>query len=95
MDFWAGTILSRWNFANFIASQSNVAGEVTFDVAPLVALGTPAAIATQIEKMVFGGEMPAALETQIVAYLSAAAISANRVREAVSLALSSNEFQWY
>ena len=95
MDFWAGTILSRWNFASFIASQSNVAGEITFDVAPLVALGTPAAITTQIEKMVFGGEMPAALEAQIVSYLSAAAISATRVREAVSLALSSNEFQWY
>jgi hypothetical protein len=45
--------------------------------------------------MVIGGEMPAALETQIVSYLSAAAVSANRVREAVSLALSSNEFQWY
>jgi uncharacterized protein (DUF1800 family) len=95
MDFWAGTILARWNFANFIASQSNATGEITFDVAPLVALGTPAAITAQIEKMVFGGEMPAALETQITAYLSAAAISANRVREAVSLALSSNEFQWY
>ena len=42
-----------------------------------------------------GDSGPAALETQIVAYLSAATISANRVREAVSLALSSNEFQWY
>jgi hypothetical protein len=95
MDFWSGTILSRWNFASYVSSQSNAAGEIFFDVAPLVALGTPAAIATQIEKMVFGGDMPAALETQITSYLSAAPVTAARVREAMSLALSSNEFQWY
>lgn len=95
MDFWAGTILSRWNFASYVASQSSPTGEITFDVAPLVALATPAAIAAQIEKMVFGGDMPPALEAQITSYLSAATVTAARVREAMSLALSSNEFQWY
>jgi hypothetical protein len=95
MDFWAGTILSRWNFASYVSSQSSPTGEITFDVAPLVALATPTAIAAQIEKMVFGGDMPAALEAQITSYLSAAAVTAARVREAMSLALSSNEFQWY
>ena len=95
MDFWAGTILSRWNFANYLASQSNAAGEIYFDVAPLVALAQPAAITAQIEKMVFAGDMPAAVEAEVMSYLSAAAVSANRVREAISLALSSNAFQWY
>jgi len=95
MDFWAGTVLSRWNFASYVSSQSNQAGEIFFDVAPLQALATPAAIATQIEKMVFGGDMPAALEAQITTYLSAVPVTAARVREAMSLALSSNEFQWY
>ena len=76
MDFWAGTILSRWNFASYVSSQSNAAGEITFDVAPLVALGSPAAITAQIEKMVFGGDMPAALEAQITSYLSAATVTA-------------------
>jgi uncharacterized protein (DUF1800 family) len=95
MDFWAGTILSRWNFASYVASQSSATGEITFDVTALVALGTPAAIATQIEKMVFAGDMPAGLEAQITGYLSAATVTAARVREAVSLALSANEFQWY
>ena len=95
MDFWAGTVLSRWNFASYLTTQSSATGEITFDVAPLLALGTPAAITTQIEKMVFAGEMPGALEGQITAYLSTGTLNANRVREAVSLALSSNALQWY
>jgi uncharacterized protein (DUF1800 family) len=95
MDFWSGTVLSRWNFASYVSSQASATGEITFDVAPLVALGTPAAIAARIEKMVFGGEMPAGLEAQITSYLAASTVTAARVREAFSLALSSNEFQWY
>ena len=39
MDFWAGTVLSRWNFASYVTSQSSATGEITFDVAPLLALG--------------------------------------------------------
>jgi uncharacterized protein (DUF1800 family) len=95
MDFWAGTVLPRWNFASYVTSQSSATGEITFDVTALLALATPAAITAQIEKMVFGGEMPAALETEITQYLSAATVTATRVREAVSLALSSDAFQWY
>jgi hypothetical protein len=95
MDFWAGTILARWNFASYLTSQASATGEVTFDVTPLVNLATPVAITGQIEKMVFAGNMPSALEGQISAHLSAAPVSANRVREAMSLALSSNAFQWY
>jgi uncharacterized protein (DUF1800 family) len=95
MDFWAGTILPRWNFASYVASQSSATGEITFDVTALVALAQPAAIAAQIEKMVFAGEMPAALEAELTSYLSAVPVSANRVREAVALALSSSAFQWY
>jgi len=95
MDFWAGTVLSRWNFASYLTTQSTTTGEITYDVASLVALAQPAAITAQIDKMVFAGEMPGALEGQITAYLSAGTLNANRVREAVSLALSSNAFQWY
>ena len=95
VDFWAGTVLPRWNFASYLTTQASATGEITFDVAPLVALAQPAAITAQIGKMVFAGDMPAALEAQVTSYLSAAPVSANRVREAVSLALSSNAFQWY
>jgi uncharacterized protein (DUF1800 family) len=95
MDFWAGTILPRWNFASYLTSQSSPTGQITFDVAPLVALATPAAIAAEIKKMAFAGQMPAALEGEVTSYLSAATVTAARVREAFSLALSSNAFQWY
>ena len=95
MDFWAGTVLPRWNFASYLTSQSSATGEITFNVDPLVALAQPAAISAEIERMVFAGDMPATLETEIVSFLSAAPVSANRVREAVSLALSSSAFQWY
>jgi uncharacterized protein (DUF1800 family) len=91
--WWAGTILQRWNFASYLAGLAT--GNVIVDVAPLMAAGTPAGITQVISKRAFGGDMPAAVKAQVVAYLSAAAISTTRVREAFALALSSNAFQWY
>ena len=39
--------------------------------------------------------MPAALRGQLVSFLSAAPITAARVREALQLVLSSTHFMWY
>jgi uncharacterized protein (DUF1800 family) len=95
VDWWAGTILQRWNFCSYLANLSNANNEVFVDVAPLMAVNTPDAIADAINRRTFGGEMPASLKQRITAYLSASTITANRVREALALTLSSTEFQWF
>jgi hypothetical protein len=57
-------------------------------------VNTADGITDAINRRTFGGEMPASLKQRITAYLSAATITANRVREAFALTLSSTEFQW-
>ena len=93
VDWWAGTILLRWNYCGFITTQANA--NVNVDVGPLMQVNTADAIADAIGKRAFAGEMPAELRTRVVGYLSAAAITTARVREAFAMALSSNYFQWY
>jgi uncharacterized protein (DUF1800 family) len=93
VDWWAGTILLRWNFCGFLTGLSS--GNVVVDVAPLMTVNTPDGIADAIGRRAFAGQMPAQLRQQVVAHLSAAAITTARVREAFALALSSNHYQWY
>jgi hypothetical protein len=56
---------------------------------------TPEAIANEITWRVFGGAASAALGNRIRQYLAGATINETRVREALALALSASEFQWY
>jgi uncharacterized protein (DUF1800 family) len=92
-DWWAGLILQRWNFASFLTNLAT--GNIVVDVNPLLSASTPAGITDVISKRAFGGEMPADLKQDLTAYLSAAPITATRVREAFALALSSPAFQWF
>ena len=93
VDWWAGGILQRWNFTSALTTPTT--GEVVVDVAPLMATNTPAAVVEAISKKLFAGAMPDTLKTQITAHLTAAPLTAARVREALALSLSSTEFQWY
>jgi uncharacterized protein (DUF1800 family) len=93
VDWWAGTILQRWNFCSYLTGLAT--GAIAVNVAPLMQVSTPDGIADAIGRRTFGGEMPAVLKEQVRAYLAAAPITAARVREAFALVLSSNEFQWF
>ncbi|MGH7470603.1 MAG: DUF1800 domain-containing protein [Longimicrobiales bacterium] len=93
VDWWSGLILQRWNFCTFITSQT--AGNTPVDVTTLMLVNTPDAIAEALNRRAFAGEMPATLKQQVTAFLAAAPINANRVREAFALVLSSNAFQWF
>jgi hypothetical protein len=93
VDWWAGTILQRWNFCSYLTGLST--GNVIVDVAPLMQVSTPDAIAEAINRRAFGGEIPADLKQHVMAHLAAAPITASRVREAFALALSSTAFQWF
>jgi hypothetical protein len=93
VDWWAGTILQRWNFNTFLTALTT--GGVVVSVTSLMQTNTADAIAEAINKQTFAGQMPATLKQHITSYLGAAAITTTRVREALALAMSSTAFQWY
>ena len=92
MEFWSGLVLARWNAATSLVGQTGAA--FNFNVTPLV--GTTAELgADLIIAQLFGGEAPVSLKTRLADYLRPSPTNPTRVREAVSLALSSSQFQWY
>jgi uncharacterized protein (DUF1800 family) len=93
VDWWAGSILQRWNFCGYLTGLAT--GDMTVDVTPLMQVNTPAGITDALSRRMFGGEMPVALKQHVTAFLAAAPITATRVREAFALALSSTSFQWF
>lgn len=93
VDWWAGLILQRWNFASTLTNLTS--GGVVVDVSTIMQAGSADAITEVINRRTFGGEMPAALKEHVAAYLKAGAITTTRVREAFALTLSSTAFQWY
>jgi hypothetical protein len=65
-----------------------------FDVTPFV--GTTAESgADLIVDRLFGGEVPISFKTRLADFLRPSPTNTGRVREAVGLALSSSQFQWY
>jgi uncharacterized protein (DUF1800 family) len=92
VDWWAGLILQRWNFASFLSNLA--AGNVIVDVMPFMGDGAPGVV-DEIDRRAFGGAMPAPLKERLVTYLSVSPNNTPRVRETLALALSSSAFQWY
>jgi Protein of unknown function (DUF1800) len=92
MEFWSGLVLARWNAATSLVGQTGAS--FNFNVTPFV--GTTAETgADLIVDRLFGGEVPLTFKTRLADYLRSSPTNTNRVREAVSLALSSSQFQWY
>ncbi len=92
MEFWSGLVLARWNAATSIVAQTGAA--FNFNVTPFV--GTSAETgANLIVDRLFGGEVTETFRTRLADYLRPAPTNTARVREAVGLALSSSQFQWY
>lgn len=92
MEFWSGLVLARWNAASAFASATGTT--FNFDVTPFVGTSAETGADLIIER-VFGGEVPLSLRTRLVDFLRSGPTNTARVREAVSLALSSSQFQWY
>ena len=94
VDYWAGNILPRWNFADFISRASSPT-QVNFNVALFMVASTAAGVVSSIDRYVFGGEMSQRLRDELTTFVAVSPTSTTRVREAVSLALSSSTFQYY
>lgn len=93
VEYWAGNIVPRWNFASQFSSL-NSATTLAIDVSPYRA-GSPAAAVDLLDQNFFGGEMPAVTRNALLAYAGNGPLTESRTRELMSLAISSNAFQWY
>ncbi len=92
MEFWSGLVLARWNAASSLVGQTGAT--FNFNVTPFV--GTTAETgADLIVDRLFGGEVPLSYKARLADYLRPSPTNTARVREAVGLALSSAQFQWY
>jgi hypothetical protein len=92
MEFWSGLVLARWNAATSLVGQTGAA--FNFNVTPFVG-STAETTADLIIQRLFGGEVPDTFRTRLADFLRPSPTNTGRVREAVGLALSSSQFQWY
>ncbi len=92
MEFWSGLVLARWNSASSIAGQTGAT--FNFDVTPFVGTTAETGAGLIVDRL-FGGEVPESYRTRLADFLRPAPTNTARVREAVGLALSSSQFQWY
>jgi uncharacterized protein (DUF1800 family) len=92
MEFWSGLVLARWNAATSIVGQTGTA--FNFNVTPFVGTSADTGADLIVERL-FGGEVPLTFKTRLADYLRPSPTNTSRVREAVGLALSSAQFQWY
>jgi uncharacterized protein (DUF1800 family) len=90
-DYWAGTTLQRWNFGNYLMTNT---ADVPVDVNMFMRSATASGVADAISDRLFGGEMPVLLRQQLLSYLGTATPTQAKVRETVALALGSQHFQW-
>lgn len=96
-DYWAGGVLQRWNFANYITTTTSTEASMDFGRfwnAANAASNTPDTVVAAISRHLFGGEMPARLSAQVRTYLAAGTWNTARAREGIALALSSSTFSW-
>jgi uncharacterized protein (DUF1800 family) len=93
VEYWAGNIQPRWNFANTLAGQTSQTG-VNVSVADLLT-GSPDAVVDMIEDDFFGGELALSTRLALLDYIRGGTFNAQRIRETLALALSTAEFQWY
>ena len=94
-EYWGTLVLPRWNFAASLPAGS-VGGAVVDNIAMLAGANTAQTIANRIDLVLFGGEMPAADKTALVAYLRPDPVTSNtRIRDAIGLAIGSPGFHWY
>jgi hypothetical protein len=94
-EFWAGLIIERWNeVQNNLVSEFDAPGRAVINLSLFSADGTVDGIVRAIHTRIFGGEMSAALETELRAVFRAG-VTNTRVLNAVRLAISAPEFHFY
>ena len=91
-EYWSGNLMPRWQFGSTLSNLSS--GNVFIDTAPYLT-GTTAAAVDLVNTNFFGGELDLPTRTALLTYLNGGTFNNTRVREMLSLAISSEAFQWY
>ncbi|MBU6367081.1 MAG: DUF1800 family protein [Gemmatimonadetes bacterium] len=94
VDWWSGLVMTRWSYVQYLASLASTT-VARLDTMLFRTPDTADGVVAQVAARLFGGEMPLTLRAQLQGYLRGGTYSDTRVREALALALSSQEFQWY
>lgn len=95
-EYWAGLMVNRWNAAASILYNWGTTGRYPrFAPATFMATPTTTGVIAEIDRRLFGGEMTAALRTELQAFLGTSTPSQGRVQDAVFLAACAPEFQYY
>lgn len=93
-SYWAGALLWRWRFAASLMYNEMTGVEV--DVQRLMfGARSVAQIVDRIDSIVFGGVMPMMTRVLLEDYLRANNPSTGVMAEAIGLAISSAEYQWF
>ena len=92
VEYWAGNILTRWNFASTAGSANGA--DFRVDITPFT-FTTADGVVTAIGRYLFAGEMLPGLRDELKGYLGTALPTAARIRETIALALSSATFQYF
>ena len=92
VEYWAGNILTRWNFASTAGSANGA--DFRVDITPFT-FTTAEGVVTAIGRYLFAGEMLPGLRDELKGYLGTALPTAARIRETIALALSSATFQYF
>lgn len=87
--YWAGHMLPRWRYPNSMFFEQN---EVQFDLQPF-SRQTTEEVVEAINIYIFGGYMPRSLHLELADYLGPPPFTNNRLREVLTLAISSPAFQ--
>jgi hypothetical protein len=94
VDWWSGLVITRWSYMQYLSTQVSTT-TTRVDSMRFRSPDTADGVVAQIASRMFGGEISPALRTQLLTYLRSGAYNDAMVREAISLAGSSQEYQWF
>ena len=94
VDWWSGLVITRWSYMQYLSTQVSMT-TTRVDSMAFRSPDTADGVVSQIASRMFGGEISPALRTQLLTYLRSGAYNDAMVREAISLAGSSQEYQWF
>jgi uncharacterized protein (DUF1800 family) len=93
VEYWSGNITPRWAAASTLSTYATQA-TVQVDASPFISAGLDGSIEL-INQRVFAGELSATTRAALRAYAAGGALTDARMRETLSLAIASSDFQWY
>ena len=95
-EFWAGMIVDRWNVSEdwLLQTWRNVEGSIVADFSSFVDDRTVDGVVATINRRLFGGEISAALESEL-RILFRNGVTEQGVVSAMRLSVASPEFQFY